>query len=366
MRWRARGRVRSWSGPFAGDTRRPIAWLVLTHHHPDHHFGAVVLRKAGARVIAHPDKRVLASEGGEDALIADWVRVVGLDAMRGFEFADMPDRPVTRADTLRLGGRTIVISHPGAGHSRRRPDRVAAERARALRGRRAGRGWREDGGGRQCRRAAARAGHRVGVGPRCVVPGHGAIPARPADLIARTRVYITGLKARCAPRWRRACRCGGRWPTLPPPDATGRSRSTPAGGGTRCGSTWRRSGSTWDWRTVMRGVPVPGGLGRLAWCCWQRALLAARRRRRGQSPQTRSPASSDRAAGRVAGAGRRDADGHPDRRLHLSQGPSARRGVPQHRDAPRQRGRHSHPAARRRRPTRRCSRGWDCRSTGRS
>ncbi len=98
-------------------TPRPIAWLVLTHHHPDHHFGAIALRKAGAKVIAHPDKRVLASEGGEDALIADWVRVVGLDAMRGFEFADTPDRPVTGADTLRLGGRTIVISHPGAGHS---------------------------------------------------------------------------------------------------------------------------------------------------------------------------------------------------------------------------------------------------------
>jgi glyoxylase-like metal-dependent hydrolase (beta-lactamase superfamily II) len=85
-------------------TAYPIVWLVLTHHHPDHHFGAVVLRKAGARVIAHPDKRVLASEGGEDALIADWVRVVGLDAMRGFEFADAPDRPVTTSDTLRLGG----------------------------------------------------------------------------------------------------------------------------------------------------------------------------------------------------------------------------------------------------------------------
>ena len=49
--------------------------------------------------------------------MADWVRVVGLDAMRGFEFADTPDRPVTGTDTLRLGGRTIVITHPGAGHT---------------------------------------------------------------------------------------------------------------------------------------------------------------------------------------------------------------------------------------------------------
>src|SRR4030042_2309952 len=51
------------------------------------------------------------------ALSAGWLRVVGLDAMRGFEFADVPDHPVTGTDTLRLGGRTLVITHPGAAHS---------------------------------------------------------------------------------------------------------------------------------------------------------------------------------------------------------------------------------------------------------
>ena len=96
-------------------TPRPIAWLVLTHHHPDHHFGAIALRKAGAKVIAHPDKRVLASEGGENALIADWVRVVGLDAMRGFEFADTPDRPVTGADTLQARRADHRHQPPGGG-----------------------------------------------------------------------------------------------------------------------------------------------------------------------------------------------------------------------------------------------------------
>ena len=104
-------------GSIRRETRQPVKWLVLTHHHPDHHFGAIIFRRAGAGVIAHPDTRTLASEGGEDALMADWVRVVGLDAMRGFEFADTPDRPVTGTDTLVLGGRTIVITHPGAGHT---------------------------------------------------------------------------------------------------------------------------------------------------------------------------------------------------------------------------------------------------------
>ena len=31
--------------------------------------------------------------------------------------------------------------------------------------------------------------------PRVAVPGHGAIPRRPEDLVARTRAYITGLRA---------------------------------------------------------------------------------------------------------------------------------------------------------------------------
>ena len=93
--------------------------------------------------------------------MADWVRVVGLDAMRGFEFADTPDRPVTASDTLRLGGRTIVITHPGAGHSA--GDLLVwlpAERV-LFAGRRSGRGRREHGGGRELGRAAP--GPRHGV-----------------------------------------------------------------------------------------------------------------------------------------------------------------------------------------------------------
>ncbi len=175
-------------------TDRPIAWLVLTHHHPDHHFGAVVLRKAGAKVIAHPDKRALASEGGEDALIADWVRVVGLDAMRGFEFADTPDRPVTSSDTLRPGGKTIVVTHPGAGHSPGDLMVWLPEEGVLF----AGDVLVEDG---VSMIVDGSSGVLLGaldtvsaLRPRLVVPGHGAIPARPADLVRRTRDYLTRLQ----------------------------------------------------------------------------------------------------------------------------------------------------------------------------
>ena len=201
-------------------TDRPIAWLVLTHHHPDHHFGAVVLRNAGARVIAHPDKRALASEGGEDALIADWVRVVGLDAMRGFEFADSPDRTVTRSDTLRLGGKTLVVTHPGPGHS---PGDLLVwlPEERVLF---AGDVLVEDGvsmlvdGNSSALLGALKTVD--GMNAAVVVPGHGAIPARPADLVRRTRDYLTGLQAEMRAAVEKGIPMRRAMAALPPADST--------------------------------------------------------------------------------------------------------------------------------------------------
>ena len=201
-------------------TDRPIRWLVLTHHHPDHHFGAVVLRKAGARVIAHPDKRTLASVGGEDALIADWVRVVGLDAMRGFEFADTPDRPDTGTDTLRLGGRTIVVSHPGAGHS---PGDLIVwlPKERVLF---AGDVLVEDGvsmvvdgNSDELLRVLDTVS---ALSARAVVPGHGAIPSRAGDLIARTRAYLEGLQSQMRAAIEKGVPMRRAMASLPPADET--------------------------------------------------------------------------------------------------------------------------------------------------
>ena len=201
-------------------TARPIAWLVLTHHHPDHHFGAVVLRKAGARVIAHPDKRTLASEGGEDALIADWVRVVGLDAMRGFEFADTPDRPVTTSDTLRLGDKSIVIAHPGSGHSAGDllvwlpEERVLFAGDILVED---GVSMVVDGNSDELLRVL----HTVeGLNARAVVPGHGAIPARPADLVRTTRDYLTGLQAEMRAAVEKGVPMRRAMASLPPADST--------------------------------------------------------------------------------------------------------------------------------------------------
>jgi glyoxylase-like metal-dependent hydrolase (beta-lactamase superfamily II) len=207
-------------GAIRGVTDRPVKWLVLTHHHPDHHFGAVVFRKAGVQVIAHPDRRVLAAEGGEDALIADWVRVVGLDAMRGFEFADTPDRPVTTADTLRLGGRTIVVTHPGSGHSAGDllvwlpKERVVFAGDVLVED---GVSMVVDGNSDELLRVLDVVDS---MHPAVVVPGHGAIPQRPAELVLKTRGYLTGLQADMRAAVEKAIPMRRALESLPPADST--------------------------------------------------------------------------------------------------------------------------------------------------
>ncbi|HEX6106760.1 MAG TPA: MBL fold metallo-hydrolase [Gemmatimonadales bacterium] len=201
-------------------TTQSVRWLILTHHHPDHHFGAVVLRRAGARVMAHPDTRTLAAEGGENSLIADWVRVVGLDAMRGFEFANAPDRPVTGGDTLTLGGRTLVVRHPGPAHSA--GDLTVwlpAERVLF-----AGDLLIEDGvtmvvDGDSHVLLGALAGIDS-LRPRIVVPGHGAIPETPAALVALTRGYVTGIQREMRAAVERGVPMQRAMAALPPADTT--------------------------------------------------------------------------------------------------------------------------------------------------
>jgi len=180
-------------------TREPIRWLVLTHHHPDHHFGAVVLRRAGARVIAHPDVATGVDEQSREAAESAWTLVVGKEQMVGFAYADVPDRAVVASDTLRLGGKTIVIAHPwrGPGGAHTAGDVIVwlpTERVLF-----AGDLLIEDGvtmvvdGSGQGLLAALDA--LAALAPRIAVPGHGAIPADPQALISRTREYMVRLRA---------------------------------------------------------------------------------------------------------------------------------------------------------------------------
>lgn len=176
-------------------TRQPVRWLVLTHHHPDHHFGAIALKRAGAKVVAHPDNRVLVAEAGPEAMVAEWTRIVGAGAMRGFEFADLPDRPVTGSDTIHLGEKTIVVTHPGVAHTAG-DLMVWLPEERVLF---AGDILVEDGvtmvvDGNSS--GLLRALDAIdSLRPTVVVPGHGRIPQTAAELATRTREYLAELRA---------------------------------------------------------------------------------------------------------------------------------------------------------------------------
>ncbi|HKG94268.1 MAG TPA: MBL fold metallo-hydrolase [Gemmatimonadaceae bacterium] len=179
-------------------TKQPVRWLILTHHHPDHHFGAAALRAAGARVVAHPDRSTLASDAGDSALAAAYTAALGAEEMRGFAFADVPDVPVRGDTTLRVGGRTIDIVQPGAAHT---PGdlMVWLPDERVLF---AGDVLIEDGvtmvvDGSSG--AVLRALDRIdSLAPRVLVPGHGRTahdPAAALALTARTRCYVDRARA---------------------------------------------------------------------------------------------------------------------------------------------------------------------------
>ncbi len=199
-------------------SERPIRWLVLYAHHPDMMFGAIEMRRAGARVIAHPDTRVLAGEGGPDAMVANWHSVVGLQELLGFEYADKPDRPVTGWDTLRLGGEELVVIHPGPAHS-------AGDLMLWIPGQRvlfSGDILVEDGitmvVDGNSRVLLATLALIDSLAPKVLVPGHGRIPEDPAQLVSTTRNYITALRDSMRAEVRRGTSMRRAVEAFPPPD----------------------------------------------------------------------------------------------------------------------------------------------------
>ncbi len=199
-------------------TELPIRWLILTHHHPDHAFGAAALREAGARVLAHPDAEMQAAAEGDSALAAAWVVVVGEEEMRGFTFADRPDVPVTRDTTVTLGDTRLVIGHPGPAHTRGDLF-VWLPEARVLF---AGDLVVEDGmtmlnDGSSAGLLAA-LDRLSALDPAVLVPGHGRIAKAPGALIAGTRAYVHSLRGAMREAFERGTSLNAVVASLPPAD----------------------------------------------------------------------------------------------------------------------------------------------------
>lgn len=199
-------------------TPLPMQWLILTHHHPDHTFGAIVFTRAGAKVIAHSDRRTLASEDGDDAMVSAWTGVLGLREMQGFEFADTPDVPITHDTTLVLSGRTFAIGVPDTAHT---PGDlvVSLPDARVVF---AGDLLIEDGvamvvdgssGG-----LLASLDRLEALRPLQTMPGHGRIPNDPLALIHQTRCKTLSLRAKMREDVQQGVSMSRALASLPPAD----------------------------------------------------------------------------------------------------------------------------------------------------
>ena len=195
-----------------------VQWVVLTHHHPDHHFGAIVFKRLGATIIAHPDRHTLASEEGDDRMVSDWTGVLGLREMHGFAFADTPDIPVTHDTTLELGSRSIRLLPAGAAHT---PGDLMvwlpADRVLF-----AGNVLIEDGVTMVVDGSSGALLDALAIidslAARTVVPGHGRIPSDPQALVTRTRCYALGVRAAMRSAVENGTRLSRALAALPPAD----------------------------------------------------------------------------------------------------------------------------------------------------
>lgn len=96
-------------------TELPVRWLVLTHMHPDHVFGAEVFREAGAEIVAS-DRLPAALSARAESYTAALERQVGAAAALGSRLVP-PDRAVAARESLDLGGRRLDLATVATAHT---------------------------------------------------------------------------------------------------------------------------------------------------------------------------------------------------------------------------------------------------------
>ena len=101
-------------------TNLPIRYLILTHNHPDHSYGAIAFRKLpGIKIIGHEGTLDYLNSDNLQGSVAFRRQLIGPD-MRGFEGVT-PDILVGGKRfskyTVTLGGKTFAIYNTGQHHS---------------------------------------------------------------------------------------------------------------------------------------------------------------------------------------------------------------------------------------------------------
>lgn len=178
----------------ASVTDKPIRRVIVTHYHADHFYGLPALKAAGAEVWAHRAAREYLDSGEGTARLeqrrrdlAPWVdantRLVA------------PDRLLEGDTSFTFGGLAFDLVYMGPAHA---PDDIVVA-------------VRDDGvlfsgdilfsgrvpfvGNADSRRWLATMERLLGLKPKVMVPGHGAVSRDPVGDLAFTRDYLRYLRA---------------------------------------------------------------------------------------------------------------------------------------------------------------------------
>ncbi len=179
-------------------TDRPIRFLILTHNHPDHSYGAIALKRAGAVIIAHGATLDYLRSTRFERSVA-FRRAIIPEDMEGFEGAVpdiLVDGPLYSKVTLKAGGKTFDIYNTGPHHSF--GDLVIHQVEDGI-------VWIGDLAFNQRVTFMGDGNSRLAIqgqdwllkrfkGARLMVPGHGSAQTPPFPMVKRTRDYMQRLR----------------------------------------------------------------------------------------------------------------------------------------------------------------------------
>ena len=180
-------------------TDKPIRYLIVTHNHPDHAYGAIAFKRlGGVTIISHEGAEQYFNSGRWETSV-EFRRSILAPDMQDFEFV-LPDiaidGDVFSRHTIVVGGVTFEIYNVGPHHSfgdlvvHQVEDNIVWVSDLAFNGRTTFIG---DGDSKQALASIDWLATNF-PGARLMVPGHGSAQTTPFPMVEKTRSYIERLR----------------------------------------------------------------------------------------------------------------------------------------------------------------------------